>query len=83
MTVAPGFAGQLFIHSSFDRIKELKEIKENGNFKFLIEVEGGVGHENIGMIAENGADIIVSGHAVFDDPDHIKSIANLYSLANK
>jgi ribulose-phosphate 3-epimerase len=63
LAVNPGWGGQKFIASTCDRVKRLREIVRD---TALICVDGGVTRDNIGSIARLGADIIVTGSAVFD-----------------
>lgn len=65
MSVNPGFGGQSFIHYIYDKIKELRSLADKYNPSLLIEVDGGVDASNISKVAQYGADIIVSGSAVF------------------
>ena len=69
MTVHPGFGGQKFIHSSLDKIRRLREMREERGYAFLIEVDGGVTAENAKAICEAGADILVAGSALFGAGD--------------
>jgi ribulose-phosphate 3-epimerase len=65
MTVNPGFGGQRFIPSSLAKIRKLKETITGNNFRTRIEVDGGIGPENLEQILDAGADIIVVGSAIF------------------
>lgn len=65
MSVNPGFGGQKFIEASYDRIKELAEIRQNMGLDFLIEVDGGANFENASKILQCGTDILVAGSACF------------------
>ena len=65
MSVHPGFAGQKFIPSVLDKIKELKKIKDEKNLNFDIEVDGGINFDNSKLIIEAGANILVSGTTIF------------------
>ena len=67
MTVHPGFGGQKFISKILDKIKNLKKIKDEKNFDFKIEVDGGINFENNKLVIEAGADILVSGTSIFRD----------------
>lgn len=68
MSVNPGFGGQSFIPYSLDKIKELKEMaKACGKEDLLIQVDGGVGANNIKEIVEAGANVLVAGSAVFKE----------------
>lgn len=65
MSVNPGFGGQKFISESIARVKEAKAIIQQQNTSTRIEVDGGVTLENAKALKEAGADILVSGSAVF------------------
>jgi ribulose-phosphate 3-epimerase len=67
MSVNPGFGGQDFITSSLDKIRRLKCMIDKRGLKTKIEVDGGIGKENILKVVEAGAEIIVAGSAVFND----------------
>ena len=68
MSVNPGFGGQSFIPYSLDKIKEVKEMaKACGKEDLLIQVDGGVGANNIKEIVEAGANVLVAGSAVFKE----------------
>ena len=67
MTVHPGFGGQKFISKILDKIKNLKKIKDEKNFDFKIEVDGGINFENNKLVIAAGADILVSGTTIFRD----------------
>ena len=65
MTVNPGFGGQKLIPYTVDKVRELKKIiRETGN-KVDIEVDGGVTTQNVEMLMDAGANIIVAGSSVF------------------
>jgi ribulose-phosphate 3-epimerase len=66
MTVNPGFGGQKFIPSSLDKIRKLREIIASNNYGVRIEVDGGIGPENLQDVLMAGAEIIVAGSAIFD-----------------
>tara|TARA_B100001029_G_C14850545_1_gene333463 strand:+ start:22 stop:681 length:660 start_codon:yes stop_codon:yes gene_type:complete len=65
MSVYPGFGGQKFIPDVLDKIKKLKSIKEENNFNFDIEVDGGINFENSKEVIKAGANILVSGTTIF------------------
>lgn len=69
MSVNPGFGGQSFIESSYDKLKRLAEIREEQDLGFLIQVDGGVNLKNAKKVAESGADILVAGSSVFSAED--------------
>ena len=67
MSVNPGFGGQEFMPEVLDKIKELKKIKNEHNYQFKIEVDGGINFSNSKKILEAGADILVSGTTIFKE----------------
>ncbi|MDR0886751.1 MAG: ribulose-phosphate 3-epimerase [Clostridiales Family XIII bacterium] len=71
MSVNPGFGGQKFIPNSYDKIRELKQIREEKGYDYLIEVDGGANLDNLADLFEAGVDVVVAGSAVFgaDSPD--------------
>lgn len=67
MSVNPGFGGQKFIDYSLEKIREVNELKEKYNSDLMIQVDGGVGANNIKEIVQAGATVVVAGSAVFKD----------------
>lgn len=63
MSVEPGFGGQKFMDSAYDKISYLQKFKSN--YHYLIEVDGGVNDANAQRLKEIGTDIIVAGSFVF------------------
>jgi len=74
MTVNPGFGGQSFIESSYNKIRKLRTlIKETGS-QALIEVDGGVDLENAPLLVKAGVDVLVAGNTVFNSENPSKTI---------
>ena len=75
MGVFPGFSGQAFIETTFERCKAVKELANKHKSSTLIEVDGGVTLNNAKKLIECGADVLVSGSHVFkaDNPKEIIS----------
>ena len=80
MSVNPGFGGQKFIKNTYNKIKELKYLREKSRNNFLIEVDGGVNIENAKKLIEVGADVLVAGSSVFKSEDPKKTIKKLKSI---
>lgn len=74
MTVNPGFGGQKFISGMLPKIRKARELAQTRGLKLAIEVDGGVTAENIGILAEAGADIFVAGAAIFGSPSYSDTI---------
>jgi len=70
MSVNPGFGGQKFIPESLDKLRRLRRMINERGLKLRIEIDGGIDADNIAEVAAAGAEIIVSGSAIFgaDDP---------------
>lgn len=66
MSVNPGFGGQNFMEESLMKVQYLKEKKEKNNYKYMIEIDGGVNIDNAKKILDAGVDILVAGSAVFN-----------------
>ena len=67
MSVHPGFGGQSFIHKVINKIKELDKIRKEKNFKYQIEIDGGINFETSKIAIDAGVDILVSGTTVFKE----------------
>lgn len=74
MSVEPGFGGQKFMDSSVPKIKYYNDLRNEKNYKYLIEVDGGVDSKNAHLVKGAGVDIIVAGSAVFKAPNRAKEI---------
>ncbi|MBK5074325.1 ribulose-phosphate 3-epimerase [Budviciaceae bacterium CWB-B4] len=70
MSVNPGFGGQSFIPSTYDKLRQVRKMIDDSGFDIRLEVDGGVKVDNIGQIAAAGADMFVAGSAIFNQPDY-------------
>jgi len=77
MTVEPGFPGQKFITSMAEKVSRLREIIDGMDKSPLIQVDGGIKMENIKLIADAGADSIVSGSGIFSTSDYAETISKM------
>jgi ribulose-phosphate 3-epimerase len=75
MSVNPGFGGQKFIPHTLDKLAEARSFIDGSGYNIRLEVDGGVGIENIRTIAEAGANTFVSGSAIFGAPDYAAAIS--------
>ena len=80
MSVNPGFGAQKFIDNTLIKVKELKNLIINSNSKALIEVDGGVNEYTGKLLAEAGADILVSGSFIFGSQNPQERISHLKAL---
>jgi ribulose-phosphate 3-epimerase len=79
MSVNPGFGGQKFIDTTYQRIKEMVDLRNSTNSNCLIEIDGGVGTNNIQKLVQFGADVLVAGSSVFSATDIPARIHELQS----
>ncbi len=79
MTVNPGFSGQSFIASQVEKIRCIKAMI--GDRPIEIEVDGGINAENVKMVTEAGANVVVAGNAVFSGDDYAAAIGALRDAA--
>ena len=77
MSVNPGFGGQQFIPESLDKVRRLRKMIDERSLKVRIEIDGGIDAENIADVASAGAEIIVSGSAIFGAPDPAVALREL------
>ena len=82
MSVNPGFGGQKFIESTFQRVEQLNWYREDQGLDFLIEIDGGVGLGNAERLASLGADVLVAGSSVFKAPNIPARVKELKQLAD-
>ena len=75
MSVNPGFGGQKFIPRSVDKVRKLRQMIDASGSKCLIEIDGGVGEDNVAMLSEAGVDAFVAGSSVFGSKDPLKTIS--------
>ena len=77
MSVFPGFGGQKFIPSALDKLREVKAIVDKCGKEIDIQIDGGVGLDNVQAVKDAGANVIVAGSAVFNAEDRAQRIAAL------
>ena len=65
MSVHPGFGGQKFIPESLDKIRKIRAMINEQGLQVDIQVDGGIYLTNVREVLDAGANIIVSGSAVF------------------
>lgn len=83
MTVNPGFGGQKFIPGMLPKIRKARELAQSRGLGPAIEVDGGVTPDNIGTLAEAGADIFVAGAAIFGSPSYADTIGRMKSILGR
>ncbi|MCR5156744.1 MAG: ribulose-phosphate 3-epimerase [Butyrivibrio sp.] len=79
MTVEPGFGGQPFIESSYDKIKATRKMLNDRGLDTDVQVDGGITKDNIKKVIAAGANVIVAGSSVFrgDARENAKELIKL------
>ena len=80
MSVNPGFGGQKFIESTYEKVRRLKAMILEQGTNTLIEIDGGVSDANAQLLKEAGANVLVAGSYVFGSADPEKTIAGLKAI---
>ena len=65
MSVEPGFGGQSFMFDQVYKIEYFSKLKKENNYKYLIEVDGGINDKTCSSAKDAGVDILVSGSYLF------------------
>lgn len=83
MSVNPGFSGQRFIATSFDKMRKLREMAARKNLQVKIEIDGGIKPANTQDAVRAGAEIMVAGSAIFGTPSPGETFRRMQTLADK
>ncbi|TFH43481.1 MAG: ribulose-phosphate 3-epimerase [Chrysiogenales bacterium] len=82
MSVDPGFYGQSFMEPALGRIRKLSSfINSAPGTRVMIQVDGGIGPQNIADVVAAGADIVVAGNSAFKGGDVNANVRKLKKLA--
>lgn len=82
MSVNPGFGGQKFIYASLEKAKKLKEKIYRKNDKVIIEMDGGIGIDNMKLVKDSGVDVFVCGNSIFGSQDIVKTVHDIKEILN-
>lgn len=78
MTVEPGFGGQGLIMDTLPKIRTLRDKITADGLSCDIEVDGGITEKTLPLVTEAGANVIVAGSAIFNEPDRAGAIRALF-----
>jgi ribulose-phosphate 3-epimerase len=73
MTVNPGFGGQDFIPETLSKIRQVRNAIQERGLDCEIEADGGINHQTARLVVEAGANVLVSGTAVFDSKEGVSA----------
>ena len=77
MTVNPGFGGQSFIEETVEKISELADLRQQNDWHYTIEVDGGIVPETAKICRDAGAEIFVAGSYVYNSENPVGQIEQL------
>ena len=80
MSVNPGFGGQKFIESTYEKVRKMKALITKNGAETKIEIDGGVTSDNAKKLIEAGADVLVAGSFVFKSDNPSQTIADLKNV---
>lgn len=83
MTVVPGFGGQALIPETLDKVRTVRRYAQNMGLKLDIEVDGGIKTENVHLVTESGANIIVAGSSIFGAKKPREVITKMREIAEE
>ncbi len=83
MTVEPGFGGQSFMEDMMPKVRFIRDEIKKRNLDVDIEVDGGINKDTISIAAKSGANVFVSGSALFGAADRKKTMDDFKKKANE
>ncbi|MQA86208.1 MAG: ribulose-phosphate 3-epimerase [Streptosporangiales bacterium] len=83
MTVEPGFGGQPFLDGVLPKLRRARDLVKGRDLAVWLQVDGGVGEENIARCAEAGANVFVAGSAVYAADDPARAVQRLREQAQR
>lgn len=75
MSVEPGQGGQSFIMNSIEKVNELNQLREDNNYKYVIEIDGGINAVTKKLVP--ACDIFVVGSYITSSDDYQSRISSL------
>ncbi|MGY3748777.1 ribulose-phosphate 3-epimerase [Vagococcus acidifermentans] len=83
MTVQPGFGGQSFIEDTLDNINQFASWRQQYQYDYVIEVDGGINDETGKLCVENGVDILVLGSYLVCAPNREQALEKVRGVQRK
>ena len=80
MSVNPGYGGQKFIESTYEKVRKLRKMIDERGLTTLIEIDGGVNQETGQKLVDAGADVLIAGSYVFGNYNPLEAIAGLKNI---
>jgi ribulose-phosphate 3-epimerase len=83
MSVNPGFGGQSFIPNTLKKLQRVRAVLSAAGSSAPIEIDGGIGLDNVSAVVAAGANILVAGQAIFGTSDAESATRALRAAANR
>jgi ribulose-5-phosphate 3-epimerase (EC 5.1.3.1) len=83
MTVNPGFGGQEFIPTTIPTISRIARMIKDLERNIYLEVDGGITPETAPLVVRAGANVLVAGTAIFQQPDIVDAVRQLQAAIPK
>jgi ribulose-phosphate 3-epimerase len=83
LAIDPGWGGQRFLDGTARRLERARELITRSGRPIVLGVDGGITRDNVADVARLGADVIVTGSAVFDGRDAAANLALMQSRVRK
>jgi len=80
MSVNPGYGGQNFIESTYEKVRKLRKMIDEKGLSTLIEIDGGVNQETGQKLVNAGADVLIAGSYVFSNTKPLEAISGLKNI---
>jgi ribulose-phosphate 3-epimerase len=83
MSVNPGFGGQKFLPRVLRKVQYLRSMRSDLGQQFAIEIDGGIGLNNLRQAFDAGAEWIVAGSAIFQSSDPKDTVRKMKQMAQE
>ncbi len=83
MTVVPGFGGQKFMPEMMEKVRTVRRYALSQGLKLDVEVDGGIGPDNVATVTEAGANILVAGSSIFKSKKPRATIESMRRIAEE
>ena len=80
MSVNPGFGGQKFIDNSLDKARKLNEKISKRNLNAFLEMDGGIGLDNMKIVKDAGVKVFVCGNSIFGSKDIAGTVKKMKTI---
>jgi ribulose-phosphate 3-epimerase len=82
LAINPGWGGQPFVSTTARRLEQVRTMVEASGNSILVGVDGAVTRDNIAQVATLGADLIVSGSAIFDGKAAAENLGHMLQVVS-